>query len=104
MKEEEYKALIDDPSDFWIRKSIPRTFGAHEGLKDIPPFTDLWEIVIVSPHFIPFSNPSVEQGLKKLVEAGRLALEWISKNETVQRRNTENGLSINRWWDDKSTL
>ncbi|MCX7856613.1 MAG: uroporphyrinogen decarboxylase [Deltaproteobacteria bacterium] len=79
MKEDEYKALIDDPSDFWIRKLLPRMFGAFEGLKDIPPFTDLWEIVIVSPHFIPFSSPQVEEGLKRLIEAGKLALEWIQK-------------------------
>ena len=79
MREDEYKDLIDDPSNFWIRRLIPRMFGALEGLKDIPPFTDLWEIVIVSPHFIPFSNPSVEQGLRKLIEAGKLALQWIQK-------------------------
>lgn len=82
MREDEYKALIDDPSDFWVRKLLPRMFGALEGLKNIPPFTNLWEIVIVSPHFIPFSSPSVEEALKRLIEAGKLSLEWIQKMGT----------------------
>ncbi|MCS7280165.1 MAG: uroporphyrinogen decarboxylase [Desulfobacterota bacterium] len=79
MRDDEYKDLIDDPTDFWLRKLLPRMFGAFDGLKDIPPFTDLWEIVIVSPHFVPFSNPLVADGLNRLIEAGKLALEWIQK-------------------------
>ncbi len=79
MLPEDYKALIDDPTDFWIRTWLPRVFGALEPMKNISPFTDLWEIVGVSLHMIPFGIPPVQGALKALIEAGNEALAWIQK-------------------------
>lgn len=79
MADEDYQALIDDPSDFWIRRYLPRVFGALEPLRQIPPFTDLWEIVLVSAHMIPFGLPDVQEALLKLMEAGRIALAWVEE-------------------------
>ena len=76
MKAEDYQALIDDPSDFWLRTYLPRVFGALEPLKNIPPFTDIWEMPIVSGHLIGLGTPEVQEALKALVEAGRVAFEW----------------------------
>ncbi len=76
MRAEDYEALIDDPSDFWIRTYLPRVFGALEPLKNIPPFTDLWEMPIVSGHLIGLGTPDVQNALKALMEAGRAAFEW----------------------------
>ena len=76
MKEDEYSALIDDPSDFWLRTYLPRMCGALEPLKAIGPFTDIWEMPIVSGHFIGFGTPEVQSALKALMEAGREAFEW----------------------------
>ncbi len=36
MKAEEYDAFIDDPTDFTLRKFLPRAFGALEALADLP--------------------------------------------------------------------
>ncbi|MBW1767425.1 MAG: uroporphyrinogen decarboxylase, partial [Deltaproteobacteria bacterium] len=44
MKEDEYPALIDDPTDFWLRTYMPRMCGALEPLKAIGAFTDIWEM------------------------------------------------------------
>jgi hypothetical protein len=79
MREEEYKALIDDPSDFWMRTYMPRIFGALEPLKHLSPFTDLWEIVIGSVQMIPFGIPPVQNALKALMDAGNEAMAWIQK-------------------------
>jgi hypothetical protein len=79
MADDDYQLLIDDPSDFWIRRYMPRIFGALEPLQRLPPFTDLWEIVLVTGHMIPFGAPDVEQALNALVEAGREALAWAVK-------------------------
>ena len=40
MGSDDYEALIDDPTDFWLRRLLPRVFGALEPLKNIPPFTE----------------------------------------------------------------
>jgi hypothetical protein len=79
MRDDEYHALIDDPSDFWLRFYLPRAFGALEPLSRIPPFTDLWEIVLMPGHMIPFGVPDVQAALSALMEAGRAALAWIEQ-------------------------
>ncbi len=79
MRVEDYETLIDDPSNFWARTLIPRALGALEPLKNIPSFTDLWEIIGVSIHMIPFGIPPVQQALKALMEAGNEAMTWIQK-------------------------
>ena len=76
MLTEDYQALIDDPSDFWLRRYLPRTFGALEPFSRIPAFTELWEIVLVSAHMIPFGTPDVQDALRALMDAGRAALAW----------------------------
>jgi len=79
MLAEDYQALIDDPSDFWLRIYLPRVFGALEPLKNIPPFTELWEVVLVCAHMIPFGIPEVQNALKALIEAGSEAIAWIQQ-------------------------
>ncbi|HOJ43731.1 MAG TPA: uroporphyrinogen decarboxylase family protein, partial [Syntrophorhabdaceae bacterium] len=79
MMEDEYSALIDDPSNFWFRILFPRIFGSLASLKDIAPFTDIWEIVNVTPYMVAFGIPAVQEALKKLAEAGSEAMAWIKK-------------------------
>ncbi|MCX7965953.1 MAG: hypothetical protein N2596_04950 [Syntrophorhabdaceae bacterium] len=79
MTEDEYNTLIDDPSNFWFRILFPRIFGSLEPLKEIAPFTDIWEIVNVSPYMVPFGIPAVQDAFKKLIEAGSEAMVWIKK-------------------------
>ncbi|RJR51133.1 MAG: uroporphyrinogen decarboxylase [Desulfobacteraceae bacterium] len=79
MLPEDYDALIDDPSDFWIRTWLPRVFGALAPLKEISPFPNLWEIVAVSGQMIPFGIPPVQNALKALIEAGNEAMAWIQQ-------------------------
>lgn len=79
MLADEYEALIDDPTDFWLRTYMPRVFGAFEPLKMIAPFTDMWEVVLVSTQMIPFGIPPVQNALKAMLDAGNAAMEWIQK-------------------------
>lgn len=76
MQAEDYQALIDDPTDFWLRTYLPRVFGALEPLKKIPPFTELWEMPLICGNLIPLGIPDVQDALKALLEAGREAFEW----------------------------
>jgi hypothetical protein len=79
MKEDEYPALIDDPTDFWLRIYMPRFLGALEPLTNLSPFTHLWEVVLVSAQMIPFGIPPVQNALKALIEAGNEAMAWIQQ-------------------------
>jgi hypothetical protein len=79
MMADEYDALIDDPTDFWLRTYMPRAFGAMEPLRMISPFTDMWEMVLVSVQMIPFGIPPVQGALKALLDAGNEAMAWIQK-------------------------
>ena len=77
MKSEDYQALIDDPTDFWLRIYMPRIFGALEPLKVISSFTELWEMPIIPGNMVPFGIPEVQNALNALLEAGREAHAWI---------------------------
>jgi hypothetical protein len=79
MLADEYPALINDPTDFWIRTLMPRAYGALDALKMLAPFTDMWEAVCVSTQMIPFGIPPVQEALKALLDAGNEAMGWIQK-------------------------
>lgn len=79
MSDADYRALIDDPTDFWLRRYLPRSLGAFEPFQRIPAFTDLWEIVLVGGQMIPFGAPDVQEALERLAAAGREALAWATK-------------------------
>ena len=79
MEPGDYDWLIRDPSDYFIRKYIPRTFNKLAPLAALSPFTNVWEIVTVSPQMIPFGIPDVQEALKIMVEAGNEAMNWIGQ-------------------------
>jgi hypothetical protein len=79
MGSDDYEALIEDPTDFWLRRLLPRVFGALEPLKNIPPFTELWEIVGNSLHMIAFAGPEIQAALKALMDAGNAAALWAER-------------------------
>jgi hypothetical protein len=70
MSADEYDDLIRDPSDFWLRKYLPRVFGAFEGFGMFQPFTNITENVHVSG-LMPLASPTVQNSFRKLLEVGR---------------------------------
>jgi uroporphyrinogen-III decarboxylase len=76
MKAGEYDALIQDPSNFWLRTYMPRVFGALKAFTQLPPWTSFEEIAIQS--FMAFGTPEVQAGFNALMEAGRETLKWVT--------------------------
>lgn len=76
MRADEYDLLIADPSNYWQRFYLPRIFGAMDPWATMSPFTDLVEAPLTGPFFIPFGKPPVQKMFKKILQAGRVALEW----------------------------
>lgn len=70
MTADEYDDLIRDPSDFWIRKYMPRVFGALEPMRMFQPFTNITENVHVM-QFMPLAMPPVQEMLQKLLDIGK---------------------------------
>lgn len=72
---DEYKKLIADPSDFFMRTYLPRAFGELEALRMLPQLTMIWEIVLVPPALMPFAMPDVQAALKKIIEAAGFVMQ-----------------------------
>ena len=104
MMADEYDALIDDPTDFWLRTYMPRAFGALEPLKMISPFTDMWEMVLVTVQMIPFGIPPVQGALKALIDAGNEAMAWIEKVGAFDMKQKAMGFPGIVWRRNKSAL
>jgi len=75
MKVEEYKDLVRDPSDFWLRTYLPRIFGAFEGFRMVSPLPDILEIP--TGQLMPLAFPQVQDALQRMIDAGK----------DLQRRN-----------------
>ncbi len=68
MNEDEYDALLKDPSDFSFRVLTPRVVGSLAALKYLPPLTSLMGMPIMLAY--PFARPEVRTAFQKLIEAG----------------------------------
>jgi len=91
MQAEEYDALINDPSDFWLRSYLPRVFGSFEPFRKLQSFTAVSELPMVMPHFMAYANPDVQAALQKLIEVGKLLGNWREVVGAVVRRGRELG-------------
>jgi hypothetical protein len=83
----EYDLLINDPSSYWMRYYLPRTFNAFGPWQALPPWTDLVELPFVGATMIPFGLPHVQESFKKLLEAGQAALEWVGAFSAIDGQN-----------------
>jgi hypothetical protein len=79
MKPNEYFEFLRDPTDYFLRYYLPRVFGAFDAWKTLPPFTDILELPFTGPAMMYFGMPHIQESLKKIQEAGNVALEWLMK-------------------------
>ena len=93
MKADEYDALIQDPTYFFLTVFFPRIFGALEPFKKISPLTNALEMYggFTPVTFIPFGLPDVQSALKALMEAGNEVLKWIGNVVAWEREITAAG-------------
>ena len=72
---EEYDLLINNPSDFWMRRFLPRIFGALQPLESLNSLTTIFE----SPwhYFAAFGNPEMQQALDTMKEAGDEVMKFL---------------------------
>jgi uroporphyrinogen-III decarboxylase len=90
MKADEYDALIEDPSDFWLRVYIPRIFGAFKSFQELNPFTSIIEIP--TGYFMPYTRPDVRASFQALLDAGEEVARWRKVVEDCDRRALSTGI------------
>ncbi len=76
MTADEYSDFIADPSGFWMKKYLPRMFGALGPMAMMPDWPRISEIVDVGGMVLPFGLPPVQEMLKTLMQAGEETLKW----------------------------
>ncbi len=89
LKANEWDHFISDPSDFHIRKYLPRTCGAAKSFCKLPPLSTIDEH---TGGFLAFADPEILNAFKVLGEAGKANAEWFQKLSVVFRKGMEKGL------------
>ncbi len=69
MTVDEYDDLIRDPSDFWLRKYLPRVMQSFAPFGNFQPFTSIIENLHVN-NLSPFSMPAVKEMFTTFIKAG----------------------------------
>ena len=86
MMADEYDALIQDPTNFFLHTYFPRVFGALGPFQMLPVFTGILEMYGLGYNFIPFGIPPVQGSLKALMDAGNEVMKWVG---TIMAWNME---------------
>lgn len=86
MKEDEYDAFLEDPTNFRLRVLLPRIWGVAEPLSKLQ---SMAQGNVAS--FAPFALPEVKAALDKLAQAGQSAIAWQQKAGAGNRKLTELG-------------
>ncbi|MCA9908584.1 MAG: hypothetical protein KC519_08045, partial [Anaerolineae bacterium] len=70
MMADEYKDFVADPTDFWLKKYLPRAYGALAPLAMLPDFPRISESVDTIDLLVPFAMPDFQKMLHTMMEAG----------------------------------
>jgi uroporphyrinogen-III decarboxylase len=89
MEADEYKLLIEDPSDFSFRFLIPRTVGTLKPLSRFPPLNTLMFLFLTVAY--PFEDPNVRAAFQSLISAGEEMQRWRSHIKAVEKASREAG-------------
>jgi uroporphyrinogen-III decarboxylase len=89
LKENEWEAMQQDPSDFHWRTLLPRIYGAAEPFRKLPPLSSIGGI---RGGFSAFADKEVQAAFSAFSEAGREEVRWRKVISEVNRRGMASGL------------
>ena len=76
MKEDEYKLFLSDPSDFMLRRYLPRVFKALEPLSKLPPLRTMFSSAAFAGITPFFATPDFLSIADALYQAGQAQQKW----------------------------
>ncbi len=74
MKADEYDVLLRDPSDFAMRKLLPRLYGVTEPFATLPAYATLLGMNL--GFTAPFMRPEIQKAYQTLIDAGKEMMKW----------------------------
>jgi hypothetical protein len=74
MKADEYDALINDPSDFFLRIFLPRVFGQLKPIQKLTPLTH--SLGMPTAFLGSYTNADVRSAFQAILDAGRELEKW----------------------------
>lgn len=83
MKADQYDDLIQDWTDYWLRKFMPLEADAFKPLAKLPHMDFLIGVPVMYLSFM--ADPEIEAGLKKMVAAGKEARRWMKVVGSVSK-------------------
>jgi len=78
MKAEDYDDFLFDPTDYLLRKFIPKIYGTLEDFQHLPSLPSLYYMRALTATAV-FANPAVVGGVESLLKAGAEAQQMIGK-------------------------
>ena len=95
MKAEEYDWFLDDPSDFILRRHLPRICGKLKGLETLPTLHTFITYYMGIPFgLIPFTSPEVAEAFTTLQEVGNEAIRLASYSRRFVEKAKEEGFPL----------
>jgi uroporphyrinogen-III decarboxylase len=80
MPADEYDEFIENPSDWMIRRYMPRVYGALEPLANLPGMLDqFYYYGAPSAGLATMGTPEVQEAFQALLKAARYSLEWVTR-------------------------
>lgn len=102
MKADEYDELIEDPSDFWLRKYLPRIFGKLAPLANLARLTDINEVP--RRQIALFGRRDVQAALKALMKAGDEMAKMRENHRGINTEIISQGFPLFRGGEAKAPL
>jgi hypothetical protein len=96
MKADEYDALIQDPSDFWMRVYLSRIIGVLEPFSKLSPFHRVIEMGDVSSFVAQYGRQEIRAAFDALFQAGEHAMKWRGALITSDKKVMAAGFPILR--------
>jgi len=94
MLAEEYDEFINDPSDWLIRKYIPRIYGALEPFGKLSGFFDqFYYYGAPSAGLATLGTPEVQEAFQALLKAGQESLRWVNHLVSFAKEMKELGFN-----------
>ena len=94
MKADEYDALIQDPSDFWMRVYLPRIIGVLKPLSKLFPMPDMAEIVSINSFVLRYGMPEILGAFESLFKAREEAVKWSQAISASNKKVMEAGFPM----------
>jgi hypothetical protein len=94
MKADEYDDLIRDPSDFLMRKYMPRIFGKLQTFQELGSLGSLLQMPFTSTYLTAFGRPEMRVALEALMSAGEETIKWREAVSTCNRQVAEAGYPL----------